>query len=122
MLPAERGRKSRPAKPNRPMVNGILWILRSGAPWRDLPGYYGPWKSVYTRFRRWTRQGVWGRVFAELAKGADGVAYHIDATIVRVHQDGQGARKGGTNQLGARVAERPQRFTLSSTPLDALSD
>lgn len=122
LLPAERGRKARPSKPNRPMVNGMVWILRSGAPWRDLPTHYGRWTSVYTRFRRWVRQGVWERVLAELAKDADAVAYHIDATIVRVHQDAHGAQKGGSRQSGTPVAEQPRRFMLSSMLSDGLSD
>ena len=81
LLPAERGRKARPAKDNRVMVNGMVWVLRTGAPWRDLPQQYGPWSSVYTRFSRWTRQGVWRRVLDELAKDADPIAYMVDATI-----------------------------------------
>lgn len=86
------------------MVNGMVWVLRTGAPWRDLPSYYGPWNSVYTRFSRWTRQGVWRRVLDELAKGADSVAFMVDATIVRVHQDARGAQKGGPARSGAPVA------------------
>ena len=52
LLPAERGRKSRPAGDNRPIVNGILWRIRTGAPWRDVPEKYGKWMTVYQRFRR----------------------------------------------------------------------
>ena len=115
-LPSERGRKARPAKDNREMVNGIVWVLRSGAPWRDLPEQYGPWNSVYTRFSRWTRQGVWRRVLTELAKDADSIAYMVDATIVRVHQDGQHARKGGTARSGTPVADRRPKSTPSLMP------
>jgi transposase len=127
MLPAERGRKSRPAKPNRPMVNGILWILRSGAPWRDLPGQYGPWKSVYTRFRRWTRQGVWGRVFGELAQGRrwGGVPHRCNdrsRTPGRTGSPKRGdqsigrSRGGATTKIHAVVDAigRPVRLTLTA--------
>lgn len=123
LLPSERGRKARPAKDNRLMVNGIVWVLRTGAPWRDLPPHYGPWQSVYTRFSRWSRQRVWDRVLEELAKDADSIAYMVDATIVRVHQDGQHARKGGHERSGTPVADRRPRSTpslmLSAGPSDS---
>ena len=93
------------------MVNAMSWIVRSGAPWRDLPAHYGPWKSVYTRFSRWVRKGIWTGVLAEFAKDADSTAYLVDGTVVRVHQDGQGARKGGPERSGTPVAALPPRFT-----------
>ena len=113
LLPPERGRRARPAKDNRLMVNGMVWVLRTGAPWRDLPPQYGPWNSVYTRFSRWNHQGVWRRVLEELAKEADEIAFMVDATIVRVHQDGQRAPKGGTGRSGTPVADPRQRSMLS---------
>ncbi len=57
LVPAETGRRGRPAKDNRTMINAVLWVLRTGAPWRA-PEYYGPWNLVYTRFRRWTRHAI----------------------------------------------------------------
>ena len=68
LLPAERGRKSRPAHDNRPIVNGILWRIRTGAPWRDVPEKYGKWMTVYQRFRRWSESGVWEVVATTLAQ------------------------------------------------------
>ena len=59
LLPPERGRKSRPAFDNRQIVNGILWRIRTGAPWRDLPEKHGRWVTVYQRFRRWSEAGIW---------------------------------------------------------------
>jgi transposase len=118
LLPPERVRKARPAKDNRPMVNAMVWILRSGAPWRDLPPHYGPWKSVHRRFSRWRQQGIWQRVLAEFRKDADGIAYLVDATIVRAHQDAHGARKGGRERSGTPVAGQRRRFTPWSTPVD----
>lgn len=75
------------------MLNVMLWVIRSGAPWRDLPDYYGPWLSVYARFRRWEKAG---RMLDMLATDPDSESVMIDASIVRVHQHGAGA-KGGSN-------------------------
>jgi transposase len=121
LLPSERGRKARPAIDNRRMVNAILWILRTGAPWRDMPEHYPPWQSVYARFSRWSAQGIWTRVLRELTTDADTEGYHIDGTIVRAHQDAHGARKGGRQRSGVRAVVRPRRSTPSSTPSDAPS-
>jgi transposase len=66
LLPPERGRKSRPAFDNRQIVNGILWRIRTGAPWRDLPEKYGKWMTVYQRFRRWSEAGIWEAVATTL--------------------------------------------------------
>jgi transposase len=120
-LPAERGRKARPSRDNREMVNAMLWILRTGAPWRDMPAHYPPWKSVHTRFSRWCAQGLWQRVLSELSKGADSEEFFIDGTIVKAHQDAHGARKGGRLRSGVRAVVRPARSTRSSTPSDAPS-
>ena len=62
LLPPERGRKSRPAFDDRQIVNGILWRIRTGAPWRDLPEKYGKWMTVYQHFRRWSGAGIWEAV------------------------------------------------------------
>jgi transposase len=102
LLPPERGRKARPAIDNRRMTNAILWVLRTGAPWRDLPEHYPAWQSVYARFSRWGAQGIWTRVLRELSKGADTEGYHIDGTIVRAHQDAHGARKRALHRLSGR--------------------
>jgi transposase len=76
------------------MFNAMLWILRTGAPWRDLPPHYGPWKSVYTRYSRWTKQGVWQAALDEIAKEFNDDAWMIDATIIRAHQDSAGVKGG----------------------------
>jgi transposase len=83
------------------MVEAMIWVLRTGAPWRDLPSAYGPWQSVYTRLRRWSVQGVLEKLFAALALEHDAEGYLIDATIVRAHQDASGApRKQGPQEIG----------------------
>jgi transposase len=104
LMPPERDRKARPARDNREMVNAMVWVLRTGAPWRDLPAYYGSWHSAYTRLSRWNRAGIWGRVLKVLTKDADPIVYLVDATIVKVHQDARGAQKGGLARSGAPVA------------------
>jgi transposase len=68
LLPPERGREGRPANDNRIVLNGILWRLRTGAPWREMPDRYGKWNSVYRRYSRWTQGGIWGPVAILLAQ------------------------------------------------------
>lgn len=116
LLPLASKKGGRPRKPDRSMVEGMLWILRPGAPWRDLPSAYGPWKSVYTRFSRWSASGVLALLFESLARERDSEGYLIDATIVRAHQDASGAAKGGgAKKSGARAEVRRRRSTPSST-------
>ncbi len=71
---------------DRRVHNGIFWALRSGAPWRDLPGTFGPYTTCYNRFVRWRRAGAWGRIMEALAGANDTAARMIDTSIVRVHQ------------------------------------
>ena len=73
---------------DRRVLNGIFWVLRSGAPWRDLPDGFGPYTTCYNRFVRWRRAGVWGRIMAALATAHDASVQMIDTSIVRVHQHG----------------------------------
>ncbi len=108
-LPPQRAATGRPAKDHRRIVEGILWRLRTGAPWRDLPERYGPWQSVYTRFRRWQRTGVWERVLAALQAEADERGeldwslHFLDGTTVRAHQSAAGAKKGAATTPSAAV-------------------
>lgn len=83
------------------MLNGILRILRAGAPWRDLPERYGNWKTVYSRFRRWQEAGIWDRILTEIQSEAahddqiDGSITMIDSSSIRAHQHAAGALKKG---------------------------
>jgi transposase len=98
LLP-ENGHRGRRWKDHRSLIDGILWILRTGSPWRDLPDRFGPWKTVYERFRRWTREGLWDRVLAEVQgerqrRGKiDWRLFAIDSTIVRAHKAAAGAER-----------------------------
>ena len=100
LLPPERPKVGRPNKAHRSVVNGILWKLRTGAPWRDLPERYGPWATVHTRFRRWRLAGVWDRVLAAVQSEADAEGkldwsvHYLDGTVIRAHQHAAGAKGG----------------------------
>jgi transposase len=85
---------------HRQVLNGILWRVRTGAPWRDVPERYGPWKTCYERYRMWANDGTWTRLKTELMGDADARGdldwdAQIDSTVVRAHQHAAGARKGG---------------------------
>lgn len=79
---------------NRMFVEAVLWIVRTGAPWRDLPEVFGNWNSVFRRFSRWSAKGVWHRMFAAMADDPDFEYLILDSTIVRAHQHAAGAKKG----------------------------
>jgi transposase len=95
LLPRKGTLRGRPGKPHRRVLEGMLWVLRTGAPWRDLPSAYGPWNTIYTRFSRWSQSGALARLFEALARERDAEGFLIDATIVRAHQDASGAAKKG---------------------------
>ena len=98
MLPGKKSDPGRTAKDNRLFVNGVLWVLRSGAQWDELPERYGKYKSVHKRFMRWAKSGVWERVFAALIDDPRNEYVMLDATLVRAHQQaatGKGGAKRG---------------------------
>lgn len=80
---------------NRMFVEAVLWIVRTGAPWRDLPERFGSWNSAFRRFSRWSDKGVWHRIFAAMADDPDFEYLIVDSTIIRAHQHAAGAKKGG---------------------------
>jgi len=88
-----RDRRGPKPKNNRCVLNGIFWVLRTGAPWRDLPGRYGPYTTAYNRFNRWRKAGIWDRLMEAVVKAHDGKVQMIDSSIVRVHQHASGVKK-----------------------------
>src|SRR5258708_4778728 len=112
---------------DRRVLNGIFWVLRSGAPWRDLPNDFGPYTTCYNRFVRWRRAGVWAKIMSALAGAHDAAVQMIDTSIVRVHQHGacinrnrkqsMGPSRGGlTSKIHALVDTNgpPVRLALSA--------
>jgi transposase len=114
LLPKDRrGRKPRN---NRRVLNGIFWVLRTGAPWRDLPERYGPYTSAYNRFNRWRKAGIWDRLMDAVVKANDGNVQMIDSSIVRVHQHASGVKKRVEIVVWAEAEEAsPRRSTRGST-------
>ncbi len=92
----------------------MLWRVKTGAPWRDIPERYGPWKTTYNRFARWAARGIGERLFKELQIEIDDVGSLIDATVVRAHQDAAGGKGGSNPMLWAALEEVfLRRSTLS---------
>lgn len=94
MFPDSKGRRGRPAGDNRCFFNAVLWIMRSGAPWRDLPPDYGNWNSVFVRFRRLAKAGFWAGMAKQFSDCPDFEWIMIDASHIKVHQHGMGAPRG----------------------------
>jgi transposase len=104
LVPGKEGDPGAHGEDNRRFVNGVIWIARTSAPWRDLPERYGEWNSVYQRFNRWSKSGVWNRVF-QAVKLPDLEALLLDSTVIRAHQHAAGvAEKNRTKRSAARVA------------------
>lgn len=99
LLPGKAGDPGRTGADNRLFVNGVLWVLRSGAHWHDLPERYGKWKTVHKRFTRWARAGVWERLFAALIRDPDNQYLMLDTTLVRAHQQAATGKGGPGTRL-----------------------
>jgi transposase len=111
-LPGKVGDPGATARDNRLFVEAVLWIARTGAPWRDLPRQFGNW---FTRFWRWAQKGTWERIFERLSDDPDFEYVLIDATHIRVHQHGTGAKGGLKNRpLANRAAAERRRSRRSS--------
>lgn len=111
-----------PRVDDRRVLNGIFWVLRSGAPWADLPERYGPRTTVYNQFNRWRKAGVWDRLTDAIVKAHDDDVQMIDTSIVRVHQQGATAkRRIEIDVWVAREAASRPKSTRSSTRRDGRS-
>lgn len=95
LLLGKAGDRGRRGADNRCFVNGVLWVLRSGAHWHDLPERYGKWKTLHKRFTRWAKAGVWEKIFTHLIDDPDNDYLMLDTTLVRAHQQAA-TGKGGT--------------------------
>jgi len=93
ILPGRKGHVGVTAKDNRIFINGVLWIFKTGAPWRDLPERYGHWKNIHRRFSRWAKTDVFDNIFRILSEDADMEFLLMDGTIVKAHQHAAGAKK-----------------------------
>ena len=106
MVPGKASDSGVTAANNRRFVEAVLWIARTGAPWRDLPAEFGNSHGTYTRFSRWCKRGVWTRLMVTLGHDRDLEALMIDSTVVRAHQHAAGAqKKRGIKRWGARVED-----------------
>jgi len=121
LLPSREPRRGRPWRAHREVVDAVLWRTRTGSPWRDLPASYGPWKTVYNRHRRWSADGTWVRVLAELQRGCDldetEWVVAVDSTVIRAHHDAAGARHLPPTDVAAEVLA-----TVLDTPAASCSD
>ncbi len=121
LLPGKAGDPGVTAADNRLFINAVFWIAKTGAPWRDLPSRFGPWNSVFQRFNRWSKKGVWQKVAETLADDPDLEWLMIDSTVVRAHQHAAGKKRGPKtpNSVVARagLARRfTSRLTRTATP------
>ena len=104
-------------KDDRMILNGVFWRLNTGAPWRDLPERYGPYTTVYNRFNRWRKAGIWDKLMDAIVKAHEGEVQMIDSSIVRVHQHASGVKKRVEFVVSVEAAAGSRRkSTRGSTP------
>jgi transposase len=104
LLPGKASDRGVTAKDNRLFLEAVLWIMRTGAPWRDLPPELGNWHTTFTRFSRWSKKGVWDRVFAAVSGDRDLEEVFFDSTAVRAHLHAAGAQKNAAPKRWAALA------------------
>jgi transposase len=114
-----KGRRGRQPENNLRVMNGIFWVLRTGAPWRDLPERYGPYTTAYNRFNRWRKAGIWDRLMDAVTKAHDGKVQMIDSSIVRVHQHASGVKKTVEIVVLGEVAEGSRQKSMRASTTKA---
>jgi len=110
LLPGQEGQWGGVAEDNRKFLDAVFWVLRAGAPWRDLPESYGKWNTVFQRFRRWREKGVWEAILEKLIDEPEGGWIIIDASHAKVHPHGTGAA-GGNQDMGRTKGGSTPRYT-----------
>ena len=108
LLPGQAGQWGGLAQDNRRFINGVFWVLRTGAPWRDLPGDYGKWGTVYQRFNRWRTKGTWESILEKLIDEPDYEWLMIDASHIKVHPDAAGAEGGNQDMARTKGGSTPR--------------
>ena len=107
-LPGSKGHVGRSGEDNRSFMNGVLWIMRTGAPWRDLPECYGKWYTVYKRFARWRDSGAWERILESVVQEPDYEWLMIDASHCKVHPHAAGAKGGNQDMSRSKGGSTPK--------------
>lgn len=98
LLPGKKSDCGVTAKDNRIFVEAVLWIARTGAPWRDIPEEFGHWHRIYVRYSRWSKKGIWKHVFEKLADEPDLEYLMVDGSVVRVHQHGASKKRNARSK------------------------
>jgi putative transposase len=114
LLPGKATDRGVTAKDNRLFLEAVLWIGRTGAPWRDLPAELGNWHTTFTRFARWARAGVWDRLFEAVSSDRDFEEVMLDSTAVRAHQHAAGAKKNTARRLWVALAAASEPKSTAS--------
>jgi putative transposase len=104
---ASEPRRGRPGNDDRRLFEAVVWWRRTGVPWRDLPDEFGPWKTVFNRFDRWSKTGRWAALFTALATDIDGEWQSIDSTTNRAHQHAAGGKGGLRSTASAALGAGP---------------
>jgi transposase len=111
LLPSTNGKRSRPFRDHRQVLNGIVFRYRTGCPWRDVPDQFGPWKTLWKRHARFSKDGTWDRILEQLLSQADAAELidwklSIDSTVSRVHQHGSNLSREVASQLPSHTGGR----------------
>jgi transposase len=112
VLPPPKGRRSHIS--DREFIDAVLYRAKTGVPWRDLPGHFGPWHNIYNRFSNWARRGLWKHIYKALRVRVDKTGSIVDGSNVRAHQDAAGGKGGSTEIVWVVVEADSQRSSTSS--------